>query len=72
MTLTNLNRKKLTLNENIWILSKGGEEFSGLFLGVINGKNKTFKFRNFSNGRAEIIEIEKLQKLERIVAKSSL
>lgn len=70
MTLTDLNRMELAPNENIWIQYEGGEGFSGLFLGGINSNKKAFKFRNFSNGQAEIIEIKKLQKLERIVAKS--
>lgn len=54
----------LKLGDYIWIMNEKGEGFPGNFDGSFDASKQTFKFRNHSNGKTQIIEIAKLQRLD--------
>jgi len=61
--------KFLSLNlqkgETIHLINERGVSSVGTYENEFNISTETFKFRNFSTGRLEIIHIEKLQVLAR-------
>ena len=45
-------------------MNEKGEGFQGNFDGNFDASKQTFKFRNHSNGKEQMVEIRKLQKLD--------
>ena len=65
ITLFDFEKLNLKYGDYIWLMNKKGEGYFGFFYNDFNLSKKTFKFRNHSNGKDEIILIESLQRLER-------
>jgi len=56
---------ELKYGDFIYIVTEKGEGFSGNYENDYNSSNETFKFSNFSNGKTEIIYVDKLQHLSK-------
>ena len=54
----------LQYGDMIYLVIETGEGFTGNYHNNFTGSS--FSFSNFSNGREEIIELDKLQQLERV------
>jgi len=54
---------KLKLNDYIWIMDEKGEGFQGNYNDNFNPKERTFQFRNHSNGKTQVVQIDKLQRI---------
>jgi hypothetical protein len=61
----NFLKLEIIIDELIWIQDEKGEGFSGLFK-EHDSIIKEFSFLNYSNGKIEKREIEKMQRIERI------
>jgi len=57
---------ELKYGELIYIVNEKGEGISGLYEDEYNNSNETFRFSNYSNGKTETIEINKMHSIQRI------
>lgn len=57
---------ELKYGELIYIVNEKGEGISGLYENEYNNSNETFRFSNYSNGKTETIEINKMHSIQRI------
>jgi predicted ribosome quality control (RQC) complex YloA/Tae2 family protein len=56
---------ELKYGELIYIVNEKGEGISGLYEDEYNNSNETFRFSNYSNGKTETIEINKMHSIQR-------
>ena len=63
MNIEDFIKLELKSGDLIWIINEKGEGYPGSFEGSFDLSKQTFKFRNHSNGKLQIIEIYKLQLL---------
>ena len=64
MSIYSFKELKLKNGDLIYIQNEKGEGITGVFEDY-NSSQETFKFQNYSNGKNEIIQIEKLQSISR-------
>ena len=65
MIKSNFEALELQRGDYIWLLNESGQGCWGIYLDEYDRSKQTFSFRNNSNGQIEIIEIYKLQRLQR-------
>ena len=56
----------LEFGDYIYIQNERGEGYYGTYENEYNSSNETFKFSNHSNGKVEVIKLEKLQQLTKV------
>jgi hypothetical protein len=64
MHINDFIKLDLKIGDYIWMMNESGEGIPGNYDGNFNQSNSTFQFRNHSNGKTQVINIEKLQRLE--------
>ena len=64
MSIYNFKDLELKNGDIIYIQNEKGEGITGVFEDY-NSSQETFRFQNYSNGKNEIIQIEKLQSISR-------
>ncbi|AFU69424.1 hypothetical protein P700755_002683 [Psychroflexus torquis ATCC 700755] len=64
MSIYSFKELKLKAGDIIYMQNENGEGITGIFEDY-NSSQETFRFQNYSNGKNEIIQIEKLQSISR-------
>jgi hypothetical protein len=65
MTISQFDELKLQYGDFIWIQNEKGEGFPGSYRGNFDRSKGIFSFWNNSKGSVQIVEIAKLQRLQR-------
>ena len=64
MNIATFLELKLKFGDNIYIVDEKGEGWVGVFQNGYDYRKNTFNFHNFSKGKAQTIEVSKLQRLD--------